>query len=803
MAKRSLRASQVGIARAKQAFQRTGWTQEYLAAEVGLETRQSIWKFFTGRPIERHLFIDICFRLNLDWEDIVELPQDDPLPADVEAASSNGMEAWVEQVRGNLRDSLRIACAYVQTPVDTTYPLMLEQVYTPIEILQHLNNQRWLEISDLQAKQPQTFDRLQLSHISQASVSALGAVAAYAKLMIFGKPGSGKTTFLQYLALQCLEGKLEASCIPVFITLRHWMAQVKFDRPFCLKSYIQQQWMGYGLSEAQVETLLQQGRALILLDGLDEVPQAEGRELLQQIQHFIESYCQNQIIITCRIAAQGYQLRGFTYVEIADFNSTQIEAFVKKVFVALTRSRWQRQQSFQPHDSVQIAAESAAKGLEKAEQFLKQLQQPENLPIRELIVTPILLHLTCLVFQERSTFPARRERLYQAGLDILLTEWDSARGIQRDQTDNHLSLPQKMNILSQIAATMFEQNKYFFEKSEILQVMAEYLVTLPNHNTDPETLWLESEAILRSITLQHGLLVERARDIYSFSHLTFQEYLTARRIVAHAIKEGAIHWMQLASHVTDRRWWEVLRLTFNLLRQPEPLIQCMHQAIQAFVAEDQAIQRILHWVDQKARSVNTPYQPAAVRAFYLTLMQNQEISLAIGLDARLAFDLVPEMALDLAIARTCALINAAEHHPSQSQLLNLRLSLDFDQRFGVDASFGQALQPLKAQLSEWIGLDTDGQQEWKISGQNWTAQFHQLIRQFRNLISDVELDSLNLERWQQYYQANQFLVECLNHADEKVAARQIEQKALLLLPIAGYPQSSNAKLLPPKELVSS
>ncbi|WP_375474565.1 hypothetical protein [uncultured Nostoc sp.] len=74
MARRSLKASIVGIEKAKRAFKIREWTQEYLASEVGLETRQPIWKFFTGKPIERQNFMEICFRLGLDWQDIAELP---------------------------------------------------------------------------------------------------------------------------------------------------------------------------------------------------------------------------------------------------------------------------------------------------------------------------------------------------------------------------------------------------------------------------------------------------------------------------------------------------------------------------------------------------------------------------------------------------------------------------------------------------------------------------------------------------------------------------------------------------------
>lgn len=44
MVKRSLRASPTGIQRAKRAFALKGWTQENLAGEVNLKTRQPIWR---------------------------------------------------------------------------------------------------------------------------------------------------------------------------------------------------------------------------------------------------------------------------------------------------------------------------------------------------------------------------------------------------------------------------------------------------------------------------------------------------------------------------------------------------------------------------------------------------------------------------------------------------------------------------------------------------------------------------------------------------------------------------------------
>ncbi|MGB5968073.1 MAG: NACHT domain-containing protein, partial [Spirulinaceae cyanobacterium] len=404
MAKRSLKASPEGIIRAKKAFQRKGWTQEYLAAEVGLSTRQSIWKFFTGRPIERHLFVDICFQLDLEWQSIADLPPDvEPLPAATGLDNHAGVENWVVTLRSQTKEQIQAQCGILQSSFDMTQPLLLDSIYTNVNILPHLTNQRWLEVSDLQDSRPEV-ERPRLTSINQQVVAGIQAATDSAKLMILGKPGAGKTTFLQYLAIQCSKGEYKGDCIPIFIQLRNFVAQTKEEEDFSLTNYIARSWSSYQVTQEQVEILLQKGKLLVLLDGLDEVPKEYSQQVLKEIDLFANNYYQNQVIITCRIAAQQYYFRGFNYVEIADFDSSQIRTFAQKWFVANSGG-------------------SEEAGILLTKKFFEQLERRENQPIRELVATPILLSLICSVFQERATFPTKRSKLYQAGLDILLVRW--------------------------------------------------------------------------------------------------------------------------------------------------------------------------------------------------------------------------------------------------------------------------------------------------------------------------------------------------------------------------------------------
>ncbi len=782
MVKRSLRASTIGIEQAKKAFQRKGWTQEYLAGEVGLETRQSVWKFFKGQPIERHIFIDLCLSLDLDWQEIADLHLDTAprakrvaLLVEKQTVASE-VEALVEQVRSHLDAPILAQCGTLRL-LDTAQSVALDDLYINVNILEQLTRQQWLDVSDLQADTATIFDRLGLTQASPKGVSVLDAIASYPKLMVMGKPGAGKTTFLQKVALQCIRGELPRLSIPIFIQLRNLAEETRANSiilgdDFSLLDYINWKLGDFGISVQQIETFLKQGKALILLDGLDEVRSEHTDTLLKQITKFSETYYQNQFIITCRFAAQQYRFPGFTYVELADFNQAQIEAFAKKWFVAAT------------------AKQNEEEGLNLASQFIDKLKLPENQPIRELARTPILLNLTASVFQAKADFPKKRSKLYEAGLDILLVRWDEARGIHRDEVYRSLSLPHKIKLLSHIAATTFEEGNYFFEQSEIEQHIADYLITLPGASSDPETLRLNSEAVLKAIEAQHGLLVERALGVYSFSHLTFQEYLTARNIVASPDAATLMDSLQrLSTHITQPQWREVFLLTAGLLRNAEPLLQLMKQQINVLVAADRKLQEFLACIDQKCRSLQVSYKLAAVRAFYFTLFLDRDLGLAVALDCNLGRDLTPELALDLELARAFSLVQSLTYNPDIKQILALGFALNLEGLLERESELGgrrkllplsESLQQLKNQLPDLAKGRNYLLQWWKTNGHAWGSQFRSMLIEYRQIGHDWQLTSLQLEVLKQYYQANQLLVDCLNSDCRYSSVMRADIEATLL-----------------------
>jgi predicted NACHT family NTPase len=476
MTRRSLQASTEGINKAKAALIRHSLTQQGLAGELGI-SRQPVTKFFQGKPVDRYIFVTICDKLNLDWEEIVtslSFPEMEPV------ASISEIEALLQNTREKVHDNIQRRCGVMRV-LNMEQPMRVDDIYTDINILEQVTSRRRLDIEEL----------LQNIDKPQKCLSAMAVVERHDKLMILGKPGTGKTIFLKWLALLCNWGGFQGDRLPIFITLKDF-AEAR-GQPSLLK-YITIQLAECGVTTPHIaETLLSHGRAMVLLDGLDAVSQADIDRVLWEIRQLTTRFYQSFFAIACRIAAQGYIFEQFTEVEIADFNDQQMTDFCTK---------W-----FQVKDPV------------KTERFLQLLQ--ENQPLKELATNPLLLTFLCLFFTARGDFSLQLAEVYQEALDIFLHKWDAQRHIQRSPITQQLSRHQKQDLLSQIASITLEQGEYFFPQKFIEEQITEYI---PN----PTDVITDSEAVLKFMEAENGLLVEQAVSIYAFSHLTFQQYLAEK-----------------------------------------------------------------------------------------------------------------------------------------------------------------------------------------------------------------------------------------------------------------------------------
>ncbi|MDJ0845839.1 MAG: NACHT domain-containing NTPase, partial [Crocosphaera sp.] len=740
MTHRSLSATSEGIEAAKKILESKGWTQEYLAGEVGLSSRQSIWKFLSGRPVSRQIFKELCFKLNLDWETVADLPD-----KAVSVATSEGtiqsleVSELLSVMRSRVKETITTQCNQLQSSFELTQP-PLEKIYTQTSFYLEPSYQRWLEVSDLEDSLAKA-DGLRLSTPHSNTVFDLELVTKRDKLVILGKPGAGKTTFLQYLALQCSKRKYRRDLIPCFIQLRTEWDQGD-EEVLDLQTYLFNYTQNCGLSEQQSQILLEAGKFLLLLDGLDEVPQQHREILSKNIQVFSQAFYKNSLIITSRNSAQQFHFRGFTYVEMADFEHKRIQDCVQKWFFVTSKNK--------------------TEGKKKAQQFLEELNNPDNQAIRELAVTPILLNLLCSVFKERSKFPRQRAKLYEVGLDILLQRWDRSRGIERDDFYHDLPLLDKRKLLSKIAAVTFAEGRYFFEGREIQEIIEDYLCNHCNFKEDMESLWLTSEAILKSIEIQHGVLVERAKDIYSFSHLTFQEYFTARYIIASDSQNLEHRLTDLAEKMADESWKEVILLTVDMLPKADILLLKLKEYLNHLTEQNSKLKKCLQSIDEKVESLNLSEKKSAVKAFYFTLFNHRDFNLALSLDSRFAYQtkLSKDIQLDSSLVRCFMDSLILVKNPNIKPFLSLRLSLEMEEKFKLDGDFLKDFKTLKEQLPD-LEQKKDALVNWWINqGQEWVDSFRTLLISYRHICYDWQLDEEEKELWTRFYNGNVFLVQC-------------------------------------------
>ncbi|MDJ0731656.1 MAG: NACHT domain-containing NTPase, partial [Crocosphaera sp.] len=728
MSNRSLSATSEGIEAAKKVLASKGWTQEYLAGEVGLSSRQSIWKFLSGRPVSRQIFKEICFKLHLDWESVANLP-DQVVSVVNSRGTTNSLKVseLVSAMRSRLQDSITTHCSVLQSSFEITQP-PLQKIYTSTSFYLEPSYQRWLEVSDLESSLAEA-DTFRLSKPHSNTVFDLELVAKQDKLVILGKPGAGKTTFLQYLALQCNNGKYRRDLIPCFIQLRTEWEQGD-GKVLNLQRYLISYGKNYGLSHQQSKILLEAGKFLLLLDGLDEVPQQYREILCKNIQAFSQEFYKNSLIITSRKSAQQFHFRGFTYVEMADFDHNKIQDFVEKWLIATSKNE--------------------TEGKKKAKQFLEQLNSPENQAIRELAVTPILLNLLCSVFKERAKFPRQRAKLYEAGLDILLQRWDRSRGIERDDFYHNLPLLDKRKLLSKIAAVTFSNGRYFFEGHEIQEIIQDCLSNDCNFKEDMETLWLTSEAILKSIEIQHGVLVERAKDIYSFSHLTFQEYFTARHIIASDSQTLDNRLTNLAEKIADESWKEVIFLTVSMLSKGDILVLKIKDVLDRLVKENIKLNHCLKFLEEKVKSLNSSCcSESATRAFYFTLYNHRDFNLALSLDCQFAYQtkLSKDIQLDSILVRSFMDSLNLVKRPNIKSFLSLRLSLEIEEKFQLDSHFLKDFKTLKQQLPDLEQNKNDLLNWWENQGKEWVDDFRSLLINYRKICYDWQLNEQEKELW--------------------------------------------------------
>lgn len=459
-------------------------------------------------------------------------------------------------------------------------PIPLESVYVAVQCLDTRTNLNYDTIETLEEAHRHAQQRG--FHGRERRHSGIEAANQNQFLMVLGGPGAGKSTFLRRMGLAALKGKNEDEfqhhCIPVFIELKSFrVGTINFEESIAEIFHIR----GFPEPARFTQKALEGGKLLILLDGLDEVPSERVHEVITKIQNFVDLYDKNRYIASCRLAAYRHNFRRFTDVTIANFSDNQIQNFIFS---------WFSDQH------------------ERGQECWQKLISHKYAAAKELTHTPLLLTLICLLYQRAGQFPTNRSTLYEKALRILLEEWAGEKGIPQEVFYKGLDTRRKELMLSEIAFYAFREDRLFLHKRELAEQIEGILKEML-----PEETRIDGSLVLKSIEIQHGLLVERAEGIYSFSHLTFQEFLAAQYIIDnYQLADNLI-----ANYLTNARWQEVFILLAGLKPADNFLLQ-MQAQVQKYTNFPH-LQFLLVWAEGVTTGSKGENNPVAKRAVAIFL----------------------------------------------------------------------------------------------------------------------------------------------------------------------------------------
>lgn len=350
----------------------------------------------------------------------------------------------------------------------------------------------------------------------------------------------------------------EVKLLPILVTLREfarWLpSQHRSAEPQHVWNFLVERLNAQNLHfVAEVlQDRLDRGEVLLLFDGLDEIPTQQQRAFIRDaVIAFANRYHRCRLIVTCRtLSYQDPVLRltdapDFT---LAPFSDEQIDRFIAAWYGELARLG-----SLKPEMSVGM---------------IQRLQDAvRRSDLRRLSSNPLLLGAMALVHTHKGQLPDARALLYEEAIDILLWRWDQLKTNSEDETSRLRSLLTRVGRTDvDIKRTLWQLASMAHEKGgtgdgEAVADIGELQLakTLSALHPDGSRDW--AYQVIDVMKLRAGLLVERAPEVYTFPHRTFQEYLAGASLASRP--DFARQAVRLAAQ--GALWREVLLLAVGRL----------------------------------------------------------------------------------------------------------------------------------------------------------------------------------------------------------------------------------------------
>ncbi|MCM2394057.1 NACHT domain-containing protein [Streptomyces albipurpureus] len=370
--------------------------------------------------------------------------------------------------------------------------------------------------------------------------------------LLRGEAGAGKTTLVWWLAAHAAGGTLPTELdelnglVPFVIPMRSLQARGGGFPTLDELAQVAELPIGQA-PHGWVERVLESGRALILVDGLDELPQAQRHRARSWLTLLLARHDNSRCLATVRpgaVEARWLTSEGFADLLLLPMSDEDIDAFV---------IAWHQAACLEYTPLDRMRADVEAGRLHELRQRLRR-EFANNRVLRDLARTPLLCAVICALHRKRKgTLPHTRWELYKATLDMLLGKRDSGRGIEAPEGLT-IGVEENKLLLQHIAVWLVRngQTQLTLEKA-VTQI--ELATRSMRHVRDQGS----PERILTHLLNRSGLLQQRTGDVIQFIHRTFQDYLAAKEF------SDTDSVSELLRHAHDEQWQDVIRLAVGHL----------------------------------------------------------------------------------------------------------------------------------------------------------------------------------------------------------------------------------------------
>jgi NACHT domain len=358
------------------------------------------------------------------------------------------------------------------------------------------------------------------------------AIGDYQRALIRGVAGSGKSTLLRWLAVAARRGVGSSARPPVVPFVLSLSRFTGGELPNLTQLVAEP--LHPVMPPGWVHRMLADGRVLLLLDGLDEVPPRERAHVEDWVDEHLAVHPGSRCVVTTRpsvVAEQWWVDRDFERFDLLPMSRHSIEQYVLG-WHSVARADYPTET---PDGS------TARDWLTHCERGL--LRTLVNRPaLRGMSANPLLCGLLCALHLDRGEhLPESRKQVYDAALELLLVRWPQLRRRYRGQggtghpdgaksdpgTDLRLTAEELVKLLQRLAFWLVTNRQLVLGPDLARQRVMSCMYGLRGGDEDPDRL-------LQYIAHESGLLRELPDGSLQFVHHTFRDHLAAKEVVEEA-----------------------------------------------------------------------------------------------------------------------------------------------------------------------------------------------------------------------------------------------------------------------------